>query len=807
MTKKYFLADTSSLVFAYRAGGPQLLDTYRKYWAAEGFQLRISTVVNDELFSGPLEDEFRKYIASRDIRSLDAPKTDQELLTSDRGERKRLLKNAGERSLVEIATLEQAAGRDVIIWSDDKYFDSFQIQRELRNKLPGLQTVTTAELLDRSYLDGFITEAQYQQHLAGYRQQDHFQKSTRLNSFDPTLSPVPADLPEGETSLRGPNGQRGFASAQLLIGEVPRNTLIRSGGLLASGVDVAASTRRVAELLEQDNPTAARSEATHAAARNLGGWVGGSAAAYAVGTSGYVPAALVVADAMLMSKAFDKAVDLKENHDITHQTDRQGVAWEFNGRNWVREGLIDRSADGRDNPVEGTLGANYDKARELGSLANAKAVELALGKVPPPLDPFDIPAGPRDQTGLDNPNWRRDPATEQWQRQVKTGLAGANDRGVYEQQVATPERAMELNREAVARIQHNIGNGREAVAAAYLENYAAQHSSDFVAVPAAVQSARPRPEEVLGSDGQLYRRSPDGEWAGAGRVAQGNLALELELTRSAREPSLQQLDARIAALDARPAPSEEQRRQNHLLHQYRVTADRTELTPEWQQAIGLAVQRTRDAHGIDGPGALQLQRSHGAYGADSSIAHYQRDAQGVNRLVAVTSREDILQARQEVLAGARQAAPLTAPESAERPAPAAPDPPPQRVPPPAEPEPAFGLSRFSREDQAMIAKIRASVPAGLSDEHAAAAMLAAKRNGIPDAERIGPVGVAGDTLWIGRTVPGFHTAVDLAQQAPQLRDTLRDNQQFNQEQTQKQSQDQEQQRQQAQATGAMKLMQ
>jgi len=105
----------------------------------------------------------------------------------------------------------------------------------------------------------------------------------------------------------------------------------------------------------------------------------------------------------------------------------------------------------------------------------------------------------------------------------------------------------------------------------------------------------------------------------------------------------------------------------------------------------------------------------------------------------------------------------------------------------------------------MIAKIRAAVPAGLSDEHAATAMLAAKRNGIADTDRIGPVGLVGDTLWIGGTVPGFHTAVDLAQQAPPLRDALRDAQQFDQEQMQKQSQEQEQQ--QAQAAGAMKLMQ
>ncbi|MBO7942072.1 hypothetical protein JTP77_040175, partial [Streptomyces sp. S9] len=70
-----------------------------------------------------------------------------------------------------------------------------------------------------------------------------------------------------------------------------------------------------------------------------------------------------------------------------------------------------------------------EKARELGARASVTAVELALGKAPKPQDPFDIPASPDDRWGLDNQNWRRNPETEQWQRQVKTGVTGANDRG------------------------------------------------------------------------------------------------------------------------------------------------------------------------------------------------------------------------------------------------------------------------------------------------------------------------------------------------------------------------------------------
>nr|WP_200859742.1 hypothetical protein [Xanthomonas cassavae] len=63
--------------------------------------------------------------------------------------------------------------------------------------------------------------------------------------------------------------------------------------------------------------------------------------------------------------------------------------------------------------------ASYEKSQELGALANAKAVELALGKAPAPQDPFNLPARASDQVGLDNQNWRRNPESQTWERQVK----------------------------------------------------------------------------------------------------------------------------------------------------------------------------------------------------------------------------------------------------------------------------------------------------------------------------------------------------------------------------------------------------
>ncbi|HHA2901154.1 TPA: XVIPCD domain-containing protein [Stenotrophomonas maltophilia] len=457
--------------------------------------------------------------------------------------------------------------------------------------------------------------------------------------------------------IRSPRSQQGGATLDLLLGEASTSQLIRSGGLLASGADAVITARRTSQLLEEGNGTAAQSELTHALARNGGGWVGGMATASVIGTSSFVPAAIVAGDALLMSKAFDKGADLLDNRAVYRQTDKAGVTWQFNGRNWERQAVMDSAGDGLGNPAERSVGASYEKARELGAYAHVKAVELALGKAPPPQDPFSIPA--KDGEGrLDNPNWHRDAQTEQWTRQVKIGVSGANDRGVYETQTASPERANELNREAVQRIENNIANGKAAIVASYLETYAATRASDFVPlVPEAVEQARARPDAVQGSDNQLYQRDEEGQWHHAGQIAQGNMALELELTRTIQQPSLDQFNQTIAALDARPLPSAAEVNQNELRHSYYAAG--VALTPAWEQAIALATARTREQHGITGATLQELGPvAEGNAGASRPITHYQVGQDGVARAVATTSTQELQAAWNEVRARANEQAPL-----------------------------------------------------------------------------------------------------------------------------------------------------
>ncbi|WJM78536.1 AHH domain-containing protein [Xanthomonas hortorum pv. vitians] len=456
---------------------------------------------------------------------------------------------------------------------------------------------------------------------------------------------------EAAQNLRVPRGQRGDVAMQLLMGEASARGLTRAGGLLTTGADAVMTARTASALMEQGNTTAAQSEVQHAIARNAGGWAGGASTAAALGSSGgFVPAALVVGDAVLMSKAFDRGADLLDNRAIYNQTDKAGVEWQFNGRDWERQGSFERGADGRDTSSQSPVGASYAKSQELGAMANAKAAEFALGKAPPPQDPFNLPAKPGDQTGLDNQNWQRNPTTESWERQVKTGVAGPNDHGVYEPQIATPAQAQRLNQESLARIENNISNGREAIAQAYLENHAAQRGQDYgVAVPEAVEGARAKPGQVQGHNGQLYQRDDTGQWAGKDGIATANLAVELELTNQMRQPSLERAQETLAAIQSRPAPTPAQMEHNELLHRYRAAG--VDLTAQENnlQAVELATQRTKQTEGLAGPTMQQLKpNEQGQYGYDSPIAHYQVGQDGVAHQVALTTTEELRQAKAEL---------------------------------------------------------------------------------------------------------------------------------------------------------------
>lgn len=638
----YFLADTSSLIYAYRAGGPQLLDTYMEIAELGQHKFAISRTVETEIANGPLKNELGQYIADRDIKILTAPEVEQQLASAIHPEDfDKLSKNAGERSLLEIATREHAEGRNVVIWSDDKHFASPQIQRQLQQELPGLQTKTTAELLDQSLRDNFITEAEYQQHLAGYRTQSVFQESPRLNSFDPSLSGAAADLAEGDVSLRAPNGQRGFASTEFLIGESPRHTLLRSGGLLATGIDVSLSARRVADQLDQNNSTAAQSEAQHAVARNAGGWIGGASVgviATAASTGPGVVGFIVIGGAAVAgSHVGEHVADVLDSYKTFKQTDRDGVHWQSNGRQWVRQDLGDMLDDGQNKPVMQTFSADPEKANELNYRASNVATELAMGTLPPPRNPYSQAAAQGDPASLRRADWERNPRTGAWDRNV---IVGFEQPGVPIIRVdsASAERAAELDRASAQVIRDNIANGPAPIAARYQMVHRGEGWERFGVVPPSIQSAL-RDDSLIASDGKLYQRAADGQWQrnGEAGIAAGNLRQELESTRAMLQPQLAQHEQQVAAIAQRQPPTLEDIERIDLLATYKV--HNVNPKPEQLEAALEAVRRTQHEHGV-APLASSLHlgpNARGGFDIDSPIEHIGRDADGANRVQAVTS--------------------------------------------------------------------------------------------------------------------------------------------------------------------------
>lgn len=452
--------------------------------------------------------------------------------------------------------------------------------------------------------------------------------------------------PEGVNTLLTPTGldprlgtRMALAGGGIGLGAV---------GLTAAAVEGAQTYNRHQLLEAQGNPLAAQSEANHYFARMVGGAVLGTTGAMLGSVAGPGGAlAGGVAGSLQGERLGERSAAARDNNEIYQQTVR-GVDWEFNGRAWTRAGEVDSTQDAKDNPRDTRVVASFEQARELNALASRKAVDLAMGAAPPPQDPFRLPANDTDPASLSEAPWLRDAQSGQWHRQIKTGVSGENNRGSYEQHTATPERGAQLDQQAAQVVWQNIANGPAAVAAQYQLGQRRHGLDDFGHAPEAVALAL-APDRLQASDKQLYTRSADGAWINGQTRAEGNIALELETTRDMLQASLVEHRQQLASIPGYSARPPEQRQSEELTYRYRVGG--TELTPEWQEAINLAMQRTRQAHGLNGPGSVELRpNAQGAIAADSPIVHLQRGADGVDRIVATTSTEGILQARKEVMA-------------------------------------------------------------------------------------------------------------------------------------------------------------
>jgi len=412
-------------------------------------------------------------------------------------------------------------------------------------------------------------------------------------------------------------------------------------GVAMSLVDAKGTADRASVLLSQDNPLAAQSALTHYAARGTGGWVGGAVTGLAVGwETGPGVIGFVAVGALAGSHVGENAAKWWDNKQIYEQKDKQGVEWEYNGRQWLRQEQADLSDNGMRAPTKQSFSALPDKERELNYLASNAATKLALGNVDPPRDPYNLPANDTDAKSLGDANWKRNGETGNWQRET---IVARMDRGhpLTRTDIASPERAAELDRDAEQVIKANIASGPAPIAARYELAYKAYGWQSFGETPAAVTTALDNADQLTASNKETYRRGQDGQWrTEGGELAQGNTVRELNGMREQLQPALAQHAEQLAATPAWTAPTRADLDRINLHTAYAAVG--IAPNPDRFDAALKAVQRTREAQGIDANvTSLYVERNEkGGYDTHSPIVHLARDAQGVH-VAAVTSSQEI----------------------------------------------------------------------------------------------------------------------------------------------------------------------
>ncbi|WDJ22394.1 peptidoglycan-binding protein [Xanthomonas campestris pv. raphani] len=486
----------------------------------------------------------------------------------------------------------------------------------------------------------------------------------RLNFSEQGILQVKQTLgADAARPLRIPVGQRGFATPELLAGSLSAGQALRVTGLLASATDAIGTSQRVSTLLAQDNLLGAKHELRNYAANNASAWAGAWAGAEIGAVGG--PVGVAVGGAVGGVAGYvvsDKIMTTLDERQITHQVDSLGRQWSFNGRQWVQPMAADLRADGIDHPQQTTFSADFDTRRELDYRAANTSVELAMSRMPPPRSPYNLEASSTDLPSLLPANWTRDADTGQWQRTRVTDI-DPNGGNTTQTEVAPAARAAQLDAQAAEVVESNIVQGPAALAARYQVAHRLDGWDTIAGIqsPSAVTAAL-NPDNLQASNSKQYQFA-DGVWRHNGEVATGPIAAELSATRVAMQPHLEQHEQTMAALPAWQRPTQDQLDLSSLATTYAGYG----LNPNAESlaAIQLAINTTRANSGLDASNSsLTLDPdAQGARQLDSPIAHLQRGSDGVIRVAAVTSSEDIQNAREQVQAYA-QASPV--PELGER---------------------------------------------------------------------------------------------------------------------------------------------
>ncbi|UPG86390.1 DUF2235 domain-containing protein [Luteibacter aegosomatis] len=356
----------------------------------------------------------------------------------------------------------------------------------------------------------------------------------------------------GEPKLTSDRPPLGFASDDAINRagrSVPLAPKVTRGlGGVISAVDAVNVARDVRERLADGNETAADSHMLHFASRNAAGWAGLEAGLLAGGAMGIEsgPGLLVTGGlgGLVGGVVGDRLADAVDAYRIHHQRGRDGRPWVLNESSvWE----LDMP------PVPGVPNwkperASREEASWLDYQASSMATEMALGRDYTPKDPYVQLSSPRDTPSLRDAPWKHDPQTHQWARDVAVGWQ-EHGHMLRRREVASPERAAQLDEAAKRTIAENLAESSLSVAMRYQATYEHEGWGRHGPMPEAVSRTLAKPmEKIMASDGHGYTRDGDGEWSRPGWF--GSTSHPEGLVK-------EELDAseRLARLGISPAPA------------------------------------------------------------------------------------------------------------------------------------------------------------------------------------------------------------------------------------------------------------
>lgn len=366
----------------------------------------------------------------------------------------------------------------------------------------------------------------------------------------------------GTTGAAGESGAAAATSAQArpslaVEGRSPHVATMGSRAFAVAGEvglagDALYTLKRTNDLTATGNTIGTQSEVIHFGSRNLSAWGGavlGAEAGAALGIESG-PGAFVTATVggIAGTVGGDKIAAAVDDYRTYHQADRDGHTWHMDPekpeQGWTRQisgGPAQGIGHGPHAMPTQTLTAGPELASELNYKASGVQVQLQLANPSIPHDPYMQKSDASDTPSLREANWRRDPETHQWNRQVTDGyLEHGLPRSHQEQ--ASPERASLLDQAAQATIAENKSIQPHAIAGRYLE---AHHQFGWDRFgppePSAVHAANAPRNVQQASDGNEYIRGRDGQWTHEGMFggqsqARGNLRDELEASAPAQAP-------------------------------------------------------------------------------------------------------------------------------------------------------------------------------------------------------------------------------------------------------------------------------